>query len=363
MKLSEIDQNLAVPSKLDIEGLLYRNVLVEEFDIYGLYRTKETGRFMRMPADAAEKVSPGVRDLSVCTAGGRVRFRTDSSYVAVKVKLSGGHRMPHMPFTGSHGLDLYVFQGGEDVYQGTFVPPVENPDCYEGVVHLWSRAWREITIHLPLYSGVEELYIGLEREAGLESGRKYRPVKPVLYYGSSITQGGCVSRPGNNYSAAIARETNVDFCCLGFSGGAKGEPEMVDYLAGLEASVFVCDYDYNAPSEEHLSETHFRVYQEYRRKNPDIPVILISRPNIRLDNGADARRRDTIYHTYCRALGNGDRRVYYVDGYQLFSGRRRHDSTVDGTHPNDLGFFRMAEVIGEVVRHCLGTVEECSFTD
>lgn len=353
MKLSEIDQNLAVASELNLDGLVYRNAMEEFFDIYGLYRPRETGRYMRMPGEAAGKVSPGVRELSVCTAGGRIRFRTDSAYVAVKVRLTGGQRMPHMPLTGSHGLDLYVFQGGEDVYQGTFVPPMEDPDNFEGVVHFWSRGWREITIHLPLYSGVEELFIGLEGEAGLEPGRKYRPVKPVVYYGSSITQGGCASRPGNNYSAAISRETNVDFRCFGFSGGAKGEREMVDYLAGLGASVFVCDYDYNAPSEEHLRDTHIQVYQVYREKNPDIPVILVSRPNIRLGADADARRRDTVYHTYRRALEKGDRNVYYVDGFQLFSGRRRHDSTVDGTHPNDLGFFRMAEVIGEVVKYCL----------
>lgn len=353
MKIGEIDQNLAVQSRLEIEGLRYRSALEEPFDIYGLYQAKETGLYRRMPEAAAKQVSPGVLGLSEHTAGGRIRFRTDSPYVTVKAKLTGQCFMPHMPLTGSHGLDLYVFDGEEDLYQGTFVPLFDSPEDYESVVYLQDAKMQEITIHLPLYSGVAELYIGLDEKAEVEHGRKYRPVKPVLYYGSSITQGGCASRPGNHYPAAIARKNNVDFLCLGFSGSAKGEPEMADYLAGLETSVFVCDYDHNAPDREYLEATHAAFYRRYREANPDTPIIFVSRPDIRLTNETDVRRRDVIYQTYIEALKNGDGRVYFVDGFQLFGGDRRYDCTVDGCHPNDLGFFRMAEVIGEMVGHCL----------
>lgn len=353
MKIGELDRNLAVQSKLDIRGLRYLNALEEPFDIYGLYQAKETGRYMRMPGEVAERVSPGVAQLSLHTAGGRIRFRTDSPYVAVKARLTGQCFMSHMPLTGSHGLDLYVYDGEEDVFQGTFVPPFDSAEDYESVVHVRSAGMNEITIHLPLYSGVDELYIGLDENAGVEHGRKYRAVEPVLYYGSSITQGGCASRPGNHYPSAIARENNVDFLCLGFSGSAKGEPEMAEYLAGLKASVLVCDYDHNAPDREHLENTHSALYRRYREANPKTPVIFVSKPDIRLDNREDIRRRDVIYQTYIAALKSGDERVYYLDGYQLFVGHRRYDCTVDGCHPNDLGFARMAEVIGEMVRHCL----------
>ena len=136
-----------------------------------------------------------------------------------------------MPLTGSHGLDLYVYDGEADVFKGTFVPPVESPKDFESVLYVYNAGMNEITINLPLYSGISQLYIGLDEKAQVEHGRKYRSRKPILYYGSSITQGGCASRPGNHYPSAIARENNVDFICLGFSGGAKGEPAMADYLA------------------------------------------------------------------------------------------------------------------------------------
>ena len=353
MKLSEIDHNLAVQSTLDIKGLKYRSALQEPFAVYGLYRAGESGQYRRLPAEAAEKVSPGILALSTHTAGGRVRFRTDSGYVAVKVRLRDAHWMPHMPLTGSHGLDLYVYDGMRDLYQGSFIPPVEHPESFESVVWLPDERMREITIHMPLYSGIAELFIGVNENARLEPGRKYRDIKPVLYYGSSITQGGCASRPGNHYCAAIARETNVDFVCMGFSGNAKGEKEMTEYLAGIDASVFVCDYDHNAPDSRYLEETHSKVYSRYRAAHPEVPVIFVSRPNIRPGDQEDIRRRDVVYQTYRNALENGDRNVYFIDGFQLFAGNRRDDCTVDGTHPNDLGFFRMAEVIGELVRKCL----------
>lgn len=354
MKLGEIDYNLAVQSTLDINGLKYRNALQEPFDIYGLCRAKESGLYMRLPMETAEKVSPGVMNLSTHTAGGRLRFRTDSNYAAVKVQLRDAHWMPHMPLTGSHGLDLYVYDGVRDLYQGSFIPPVEHPESFESVVWFPDARMREITIHMPLYSGVRELLIGLDENAQVGHGRKYRDISPVLYYGSSITQGGCVSRPGNHYCSAIAREINADFVCMGFSGSAKGEAEMAEYLAGIEASVFVCDYDHNAPDSRHLEATHPQVYRRYREAHSRTPIILVSRPNIRLAEKEDIRRRDVIYRTYQGALEKGDENVYFIDGFQLFAGDRRYDCTVDGTHPNDLGFFRMAEVIGELVKHCLG---------
>ncbi len=353
MKLSDIDRNLLVESALNIKGLKYRSAMEEPFCLYGLYEPRETGEYMRLPQEIAARVNSSVESLSVHTSGGRIRFRTDSGYVAVKVRLRNGNWMPHMPLTGSHGLDLYVYERGVDRYQGSFIPPMDQPERFESVVYFSDSRMREITIHLPLYSGVEELFVGVEENALLEAGRQYRAVKPVLYYGSSITQGGCASRPGNSYPAAIARETNVDFLCMGFSGGAKGEPEMAEYLSGIDAGVFVCDYDHNAPDSGYLEDTHFPLYRRYRDACPLTPVIFVSRPNFQPWNTEDIRRRDVVYRTYHKALEEGDANVYFVDGFRLFGGNRRYDCTVDGIHPNDLGFFRMAEMIGEAVRYCL----------
>jgi hypothetical protein len=129
-------------------------------------------------------------------------------------------------------------------------------DGYESVIRFETRRKREITINFPLYSSVSALYIGLEENAVVEPSAGYKNKKPMVFYGSSITQGACASRPGNSYANIVSRTLGIDHINLGFSGNAKGEQTMADYIASLDMSVFVYDYDYNAPDPEHLQNTH-----------------------------------------------------------------------------------------------------------
>ncbi|HML49120.1 MAG TPA: SGNH/GDSL hydrolase family protein, partial [Clostridia bacterium] len=146
------------------------------------------------------------------------------------------------------------------------------------------------------------------------------------------------------HCALLARFLDADFVNLGFSGNAKGEPEMARYIAGMEMSAFVLDYDHNTPNPEHLERTHGPFYDIVRQAQPDLPIVLVSSPNSdTLKEGT--QRRAVIRATYDRALAQGDRKVYYVPGDALLGRDHRECCRVDGTHPNDLGFMRMAETI------------------
>lgn len=171
-----------------------------------------------------------------------------------------------------------------------------------------------------------------------------------MYYGSSITQGGCASRPGNSYPAIISRMLNCDYINFGFSGNAKGEDIIVEYMASLNMSVFVCDYDHNTPSTEHLLNTHERLYKKIREGNPELPIVFISKPDFDSNVPLNIQRRNIIYSTYINAINNGDKNVYFIDGESLFKSEGRDSCTVDGCHPNDLGFMRMAETIGYMIK-------------
>ncbi len=344
--ISQVDKNFCVESKLNIEGLRYHFSLEKPFVIDGVF--KENGRFRRIPESVAKTVSQEVYQLHGNTAGGRVRFQTDSSYVAISVKLDTIAKMPHFALTGAAGFDLYSREDGEWQYQNTFIPPYEGTECYESVIRFDAGEMREIVINFPLYADVLELWIGLEQDARIEAPLSYAKKERVVYYGSSITQGGCASRPGNSYPAILGRRFDCDYLNLGFSGSAKAEKTMSDYIKNLDMGVFVYDYDYNAPNLEHLKQTHERMFREIREANPNLPIIMMSRPQFRTNDGAK-QRLEIIQETYRQAKASGDENVYLITGRELMA-FCEHDGTVDTIHPNDFGFYSMAKAVEPVLK-------------
>lgn len=333
----------------------YYNVKEEPFRVYGLYQYKTESEFKRMPDEVAERVSRGVVSLYRNTAGGRVRFATDSDYIIVRAHMPKVQHFDHMPLTGTSGFDLYEDcpDSGESFFVGLFRPPVKMTDGFVAVIHLHKeRKLRYFTLNFPLYNDVSSLEIGVREDAVLGEGMPYRNRKPIVFYGSSITQGGCASRPGNCYISLVCRRMNLDYINLGFSGSGKAEEAMVDYLADLDMSCFVSDYDHNAPNAEYLRKTHAAMYQKIRRKNPDIPYVMISRPDFAGYGRHEeaSARRDVVMDTFRYARAQGDTLVRYLDGESFFSGTYRDACTVDTTHPNDLGFMYMAEKVFSVLR-------------
>ena len=136
-----------------------------------------------------------------------------------------------------------------------------------------------MTVFLPLFGEVESLEIGICEGASLSAHTPYTHNLPVVFYGSSITQGACASRPGRAYEAMISRKYDLNYIGLGFSGACRAEKAIVEYMATLEMSAFVSDYDHNAPTREHLAATHHYLYETIRRKHPDIPYFMITRPD------------------------------------------------------------------------------------
>ncbi len=350
--IGALDKRLSVETKIEAENLTFYDVRKAPFQIYGLVDPTEKP-FRRLPKELSDAVNIQVSSLSTNTSGARVRFKTDSEYVAIKAIMPTITHFSHMPFTGSTGFDLYIYKDGKQIYNNSFIPPMQMQDEFESIRHFGNREMKDIVINFPLYNDLTDLYIGLEDDAQILSGSSYTYEKPVLYYGSSITQGGCASRPGNCYPAMISRMFDTDFLNFGYSSGGCGEENILHYLAELDTSVFVLDYDHNAYSVEHLRQTHPRAYRIIRECKPQLPIIMISKPDIRLDHQEDLERRQIIRSTYEQALASDDQNVYFIDGYSLFGDENHYDCTVDGTHPNDLGFYRMAQVIGTVVGQIL----------
>lgn len=179
-----------------------------------------------------------------------------------------------MALIGSAGFDLYIRgEDGKLTYYGVFMPNNDSKG-YESIVNFPTREKREILIHFPLYCAITELSIGLPEGASLEKWGGYKREKPIVFYGSSVTQGACANTPGTDYIGRVSRRFDTNYMNLGFSGSAKGEDTMMAYLASLDMSVFVYDYDYNAPTVEHLRKTHYKGYRTIRDAQPNLPIVI-----------------------------------------------------------------------------------------
>ncbi len=356
-RIEEIDVNFKV-NEADENGVVYYNCMDKPFSLHGFYKPQETGKFIRLPESffTDERLNSGARRLVPHTSGGRVRFLTDSKIVNIRVKLADPvWFMPHMAESGIHGFDMYVAsydKKTKPLFKHTFVPRGVTKEMrdYSGSYEFDDNELREIIINFPLYNGVESLYIGLSDGCTLKEAPAYSIELPMVFYGSSITQGGCASRPGTNYTHYLSRWLDADFINLGFSGSDRGEEALAEYIASTPMSAFIYAYGHNAPSKEHYEDTYYPFYKIVRDGNPTLPIVMMS-PPVCIDIKTESRAkkmteyREIVFKAYEKAIASGDNNVYFVDGFTVLGDSEGPETTVDGTHPTDLGFYNIANAL------------------
>lgn len=342
MENSNIDQHFTLYNDLNKKDIVWYESDQAPFTVYG---ASSTSPYKRIPTEIAEKTSEGVLSLHTNTAGIRIRFRTNSPYLAIHAEWDEQTKWAQMAVTGVSGFDLYSYNpvSQKQLFIATLCGPFEAPKGFDGLCEL-SGEMKDYILNFPLYNDVSKLYVGVQENSVFEEPATYSNELPVVFYGSSITQGGCASRPGSSYESILSRRLNMDYINLGFAGNAKAEDILVDYMSGLKMSVFVADYDHNSPSLEHYKSTHYRMYQKIRERNPQLPYIMLTKPDYRFDRQNDLRRAVAM-ESFCKAIASGDKNVYFVDGASIFRDEEFDCCTADGCHPTDLGFSRFASAL------------------
>ena len=318
----------------------------------------ETKHFYdRWPAGAEAKLRGAVWSLGEDSAGLAVRFVTDATSISVRWTLRRERlAMAHMPASGVSGVDLYVKAKGKWHWLGSGRPDKYPTEEKSLAAHM-QPGRREYLLYLPLYNGVEELKIGVPQEAEFEPALP-RPegLKPIVFYGTSIVQGGCASRPGMAYPAILGRRLERPQINLGFSGNAWGEPEVAQLLAELNPAVYVLDPLPNM-KEESVGARLERFMEILRGAHPKTPIVLVE--SIAYPDGDLVGPRGERYtksnarlrELYQRLVRAGDKHLLYVPAEGLIGADS--EGTVDGTHPTDLGFMRMADAIEPTLRRAL----------
>lgn len=334
----------------------FQSCLEAPFSLCGLLGRIEEGAFWRLPDDIIDTISPNISLIARRSSGGRVRFRTNASEISFRMRLKNLEPAQCMPLSGSAGADIFTGVGENSRFCGFIAPENYEDRTAKTTIHT-KGTLEQYTINLPRNEQLESFEIGIEEGALLLPALPYRYETPVVFYGSSITEGGAASRPGMAYASRVCRWLDTDYINLGFARSACGEPGMADFISSLAMSAFVFDYDYNAPSVEALKQTHEPFFRKVRQNNPELPILIMSRPNFYTDEAESRRRRAVIEETYYNAIAAGDRNVYFIDGETFFPKREPTNCTVDGIHPNDEGFLHMANEVYPILRCILARVE------
>ncbi|OPZ29299.1 MAG: hypothetical protein BWZ02_01040 [Lentisphaerae bacterium ADurb.BinA184] len=323
-KISQVDRNFRVQAPGGA-GWRWHRVPSSRFEVRGLpWFDENDGAFIRLPR------------------------RGDNGRVV---------SMTHMTVTGQSGLMVYAGPPGQLLPLRGAYPPPDKPE-YEAVVFEgFERRLRELTVYLPLYNSLRSLAVGLDRGACLRTIAPPALPKPVVFYGTSITQGGCACTPGADYISTVCRMLNLDYVNLGFSGNGRGEPEMAELVGEIDAGLFVLDYVANT-SAQSLADTLPGFYRTLRTAHPETPILLLSRISFWPACHSAARlaeqeaQRDVLIRFYADTRGAGDRNLHFADGEALI--RYGEDlAYVDGVHPTDHGFWLMAERLAPFLRKIL----------
>ena len=319
--------------------------------VHGVAGVETRKSFERLPNEVIEKI-PDLDFLGRRCAGERVEFKTNSKNLKVKIDFKTLGADIGMSIYACQSAFVYTGRGNDMRLVGLVKPQNYETKVFDASFEL-SGKMQDIIILLPRNEMINSVEIEIDDSAKIEAPTPYKYAKPIIFYGSSITEGGCSCNPSNYYSAIISRHLDVDFYNFGFSGCCKGESAMADFFNTLDFSIFVLDYDHNAPSVEHLRSTHEPFYKMIREKNENTPIIMISRPRPYLVDDEN-ERRSIIKQTYDNAIKNGDKNVYFIDGTTFFDGFEDSEHCfIDGIHPNDLGFHKMAQGLEPLIKSLL----------
>jgi hypothetical protein len=338
------------------DGLLWYDLKTIGTEGQGWSDTKAP--FDRLPRKAEGKVRIAVWNLSRQSAGICARFSTDADAIHAKWSLTSANlAMPHMPATGVSGLDLYVRDDAGNwrwLANGRPSQQANSTKLVSGI----SAVKREYMLYLPLYNGVTAVEIGVANTAKLYWPPKRAPVRqtPILFYGTSITQGGCASRPGMVHTSILGRRFDRPVINLGFSGNGRMETEVVELIAEIDAAVYVFDCLPNISAPDVLARTKACI-DIVRKQHPDTPILLVEDRSysdsflVTSKRQRNLSNRQALRKIYDELKAAGDKNLHYLTGEQLLGDD--NEGTVDSSHPTDLGFMRQADAMAKVLKDLL----------
>ena len=351
--ITKIDRLMA-QKKIDPEGLRWLDPRDGGFDVLGLYWFDREKRYNRFPRKMSrKKLRPALLQLAVCTAGGQLRFRTDSRRIVISVKNPPIKSAGKTPETARSGCDLYIGEPGHEIFWANGWPLPGKCEYTAELFRSEEKKVRDFRLNFPLYNGIKEFLIALETDAELLPPTPLPIPKPVVIYGTSITQGGCASRPGSAFTNRLSRSLQAEFLNFGFSGQGQNDPEIAEMLTEIsDPAMIIIDSQANSIDQAHVRERVPRFLDILRASFPEVPIVIVSRIIYGPRYGSEVPLKKEFQKIYRRRRKAGDRNLFFIDGSKCWA-REDTENTVDGAHPTDAGFAKMALYLDPPLRKIL----------
>lgn len=314
--------------------------------------------YTRIPKYLKDSVRPDLWNRAQCSSGLGIRFATNSKRVGIRYTLLWDTHMFHMADTGLKGTDLYILTDeGVWEYVNTNRPIAnENKECEKVFVENLDGKMHEYIVYLPLYDGVTKMELAVDSASVIQMPQVDNPrkSKKIVFYGTSILQGGCSTRTGMVATNMIQRDLNCEAVNLGFSGEGKMDLCMARAMAKIaDAGVFVIDPVPNC-TEMMCDTLTYGFIKTLRELRPDVPIVMVEGPMYsyaKYDNFFKSylpKKNAAFRKNYDKLVADGYKDLYYVDcdglaGYD-------NEGTVDGIHFTDVGFRRYADKLIPVLK-------------
>jgi len=352
--LESMDKEMVVKTSVDATTLW---VDAKTLTIQGMGWKSDITDYTRLPNKFQTKVTPEVWSLSRHSAGISVLFMvTGTSFISGKWTLKGNGYLPNMTPQGVNGLDLYVKLNGKWVWAGVGKPAKDLLQQETSLKGGFSPTKTyECMVYLPLYNGISAL------EIGFSPGSKVTPTptsqkKPIVIYGTSITQGCSASRTGMSFVSMLGRRFDVPMVNLGFSGNGLMEANFGEIMGEIDASAYVIDCLGNMTSfsTQEITDRTLVLVRKLRQLRPTTPIVLVEDRNYAYANLAGTpvvnNRRIGLKAAY-DILIKETSNLQYVEGDQLLG--EDTEATVDGSHPSELGMYRYFIALEPVISKVL----------
>jgi len=321
------------------------------------WHTKLDSPYDRFPARAEKNIRLAVWNLSRNSAGQYINFQSNSNTIVVRYTIKGAQSMPHMPATGVSGVDLYAkdINNNWRWAKGTwkFTDTIE----YQFENMALSQSTENFRLYLPLYTSVQWMQIGVPNDKSFNA-IPINNEKPIVAYGTSIMHGACASRPGLAWTNILGRKLNSKIINLGFSGNGQLEQPVIDLINEIDAKLFILDcmpnlVDRTKFTAEEIEKRIRKSVSDLQRKHPNVPIVLAEHcsgvDGMNMEANMAKRYKDASIlaaEVFNKMKKEGVKNIYHLNAKEI---NFDTESTVDGTHPNDIGMMKYADAYFKII--------------